>query len=188
MANELYIPNISLVNWDNLYDTLGVKEFVSFISSPQIQHGLLPAKIVFILFTVFFLAAIMYFYKNSTFIYYNYLQGFEEFADQPSGFRGINKRWKKILKRVDVGTESEYKLAIIEADDLLQETLEQKGYTGETFEQMLNSAQKNVRPGVEDILSAHEIRNSIVYHPDYKLDTEMAKILLANYDKAIKSV
>ena len=187
-ADKLYIPKISLFNWDSVYESLGIKDFISFISSPDIQSELLPVKVVFILFTILFLWAIIYFYINSSYIYYHYLQGFGEFvSSQPRGAYEINKRWKKILKRTENNSESGYKLAVVEADDLLHQVLEEKGFKGETFEELVNSSKKTI-PNVEDVLSDHVIRNSIVHDSDYKLDIEIAKRILDNYEKAIKKV
>lgn len=188
MTSELYIPNISLFKWDDVYDSLGIKDFVYFISSPDIQSELLPIKVVFILFTILFLWAIIYFYINSSYIYYHYLQGFGDFAhNQQGGAYEANKRWKKIVKKTEDNSESGYKLAIVEADDLMHEILEDKGLEGENFEELINSGKKTI-PNFEDILSGHIIRNSIVYDPDYKLDIELAKKVLNSYEKAIKKV
>lgn len=178
-----------IMSWEQIYDFLGIKDFVDFISSSELQSQLLPVKVVFILFTLFFLGAVIYFYIKSSYIQYHFLQDMVEFFSwQPYGLRQINKRWQKVMKKIEVATETEYKMAVIEADDLLYEMLEERGYAGETFEQLLDSAGQKILPSVKDILSAHEIRNSIVYQPDYKLDAEVAKGILDNYEKAIKNV
>ena len=177
------------MSWEYIYNLLGITDFIYFISSPIIQEVLLPIKIVFILFTIFFFVAVIYFYTNSSYIQAHFLQDTMEFISwQPYGLRQINKRWQQITDMIGVGNESEYKLAIIEADDLLYKTLEDNGYVGESFEELLDSAQKKILPGLEDILSAHEIRNAIVYDTDYKLSIEMAKKILADYEKAIKNL
>ena len=43
-----------MVTWEQLYDLLGVREFIYFISSPSIQDQLFGVKLVFIFFAVFF--------------------------------------------------------------------------------------------------------------------------------------
>jgi len=144
--------------------------------------------VVFICFTIFFFCAIIYFYINSSYIYYHFLQGFTDFISlRPSGVRDINRRWKKIIKRIEAGSENGYKLAITEADDFLNQILEEKGSEGETFEELVNSSKKII-PNFEDVLSAHIIRNSIVHNPDYKLDSENAKKILSDYESAIKNI
>ncbi len=175
------------MTWESIYDFLGIKDFIYFISSSELQHTLLPVKLVFIGFSIFFFIAVIYFLLNSSYLNYHFLEDTVEFFSwQPYGLRQIAKRWQKIMKKTEGGSESDYKLAIIEADDLLYKTLEDKGYRGETFEQLLSNAEKKIMPSPEEILSAHAIRNSIVYDFDYKLDIEVAKGLLRQYEKAIK--
>jgi hypothetical protein len=120
---------------------------------------------------------------------YNVLEDVVEFFSwQPYGSGRINKVWNKIVKRIDGGNENEYKLAIIEADNFFQKILEENGVKGENFEELIENSNKKVLTNYEDILSAHNTRNFIVYNPDYKLDLETAKKILNDYEKAIRNV
>src|SRR3989344_3110450 len=109
-----------MLTWDQLYNYLGVQEFIYFISSPSIQETLFPVKIVFIFFTAVFFCAVIWLYVNSSYIQYQFLQDTAEFFSQDAyGLGKINKSWKKIKKRLESDAESELKLAVIEADDFL---------------------------------------------------------------------
>jgi len=177
-----------MMSWEQLYDYFGIRDFIYFISSFAIQDQLLPAKIVFILFTLFFLVAVIYFYAKSSYLKYNFLEDVVEFFSwQSYGSREANKHWQKIAKIIESGNESQYKLAIVEADDFLYKTLEDRGYEGDTFEELLENSRKKMLPEFEDILFAHQIRNSIIYDSDYKLDLEVARRVLNSYEKAIKN-
>jgi len=130
---------------------------------------------------------VLYFYVNSSYLTYLFFQDVVDFFSwQSYNIKALNKRLKKIIKKTELGTESGYKLAIAEADDLLWQILEDKGYEGETFEQLIENTSRKVRINAEDILQAHAMRNSIVYDPQYKLESEKAKKTLADYEKAIK--
>ena len=177
------------MNWEQIYDYFGVKEFIYFISSPIIQEKLFAVKLVFIFFTVFFLAAVFYFYFNSTYLQYQFLQDTAEFFSwQPYGLRGINKRWNRIIKRTESGEESDYKFSLIEADEFLYQVLEERGFEGETFEELAEKAGRRIIPNFDEIMAAHIVRNSIVYDPDYKLEAEAAKRMLSTYESAIKNI
>jgi len=177
------------MSWETIYNLLGIKDFIYFISSPSLQDTLFPIKVVFVFFTMFFLAAIIYFMVNSSYLKYQFFEDVTEFFSwQAYGLREIANRWKKIQSKADTGSESEYKLALIEADDFLSETLEERGFTGKTFEELVNNAGKIVLPNLEEILSIHETRNSIVYNPDYKIDLDQVKKILAIYEAAIKNI
>ncbi len=177
-----------MITWDSIYNLLGIKNFIYFITSPGVQDMLFPMKLVFVAFAVFFFCAVMYFYINSSYVQYQFLQDIVEFFSwQPYGIREINKRWKKIMTKVDSGAESDYNLAIIEADDFLQQILDEKGYEGKTFEELINNAGRNILPNFQEILGFHNVRNSIVHNPNYKLELEEAKKILSVLEKAIKN-
>jgi putative lipase involved disintegration of autophagic bodies len=81
-----------------------------------------------------------------------------------------------------------YKRSSASSKAILYKVLEDKGYQGETFEEMLESAKRKLMPSFEEITAAHEVRNAIVYNPDYKFDAESAKKIFSNYEKAIKNL
>lgn len=112
----------------------------------------------------------------------------EFFSWQAYGQREMSKQWSKIKKRIESGAESDYKLAIIDADDYLAEVLDNRGYDGETIEENIQKAGKMIAPILKDVLGAHEIRNSIVYDPDYKLSVDEAKKVLDIYESAVNSI
>ncbi len=177
------------MSWEDLYNLLGVKDFIYFISSPELQDMLFPVKLVFVAFAMFFLAAVIYFMINSSWMQYKFLEDVTEFFSwQSYGLRQISKRWDRIKKRTEVDSESEYKLAIIEADDFLNEVLEDAGFEGKDFQEVIKKADRLVAPILSEIMSAHEVRNSIVYNPDYRLDTEQAKKMLRIYESAVNTI
>jgi hypothetical protein len=97
----------------------------------------------------------------------------------------IGKKWKKILKRLEKGDEAEAKLAIIEADDFLNEILGRMGYQGETLEEKLKKVKKTILPNLDEIAQAHKIKSDIVHDPSYFLTFEQAKKVLEIYERAL---
>lgn len=177
------------MSWEALYNFLGITDFIYFISSPQIQDMLFPVKLVFVTFAMFFLAAVIYFMINSSWLQYKFLEDVTEFISwQSYGLREISKNWAKIKRRIESGAESDYKLAIIEADDFLANLMDDRGFEGKDFEETIKSAGKLLSPVMGEIMSAHEVRNSIVYNPDFKLDAEQVKKVLDIYESAVNTV
>ena len=177
------------MTWESIYNFFGIKDFIYFISSPQLQDMLFPAKIVFIFCAVFFLVFVIYFMLNSSWLQYKFLEDVSEFFRwQAYGQRQANKQWDRIKKRIESGAESNYKLAIIDADDLLAEALDRRGYEGKDFKETVDKAGKIIGSILEDVLGAHEIRNSIVYNPDFKISADRAKKVLATYESAVKNI
>jgi len=177
------------MNWDSIYNFFGIKDFIYFISSSQLQDYLFPVKLIFVAFAMFFLAGVIYFMINSSWLQYKFLEDVTEFFSWKSyGLREISKRWAKIKKRIESGAESDYKLAIIEADDFLSEVMQDSGFGEDNFEESVKVAGRLLSDKSGEILSAHEIRNSIVYNPDFKLSAEQAKKILDIYESAVNSV
>ena len=176
-------------NWERLYDVLGARSFIDFINAPSIQDTLLPIKIIFILFGAFFFCAVIYFYANSSYLKYKFMQDMSEFFSwQAYGLKEVNKKWKAIMKKVSLASEKNYKLAILEADDFLFEEMQDAEFKGGTFEEMAENAGKRVMTNWQDVLEAHKVRNLIVHETNYKLDLVQAKKILDDYNKAIKSI
>lgn len=177
------------MTWESIYNFLHIKDFIYFISSSQIQDLLFPVKIVFIFCAVFFLVFLIYFTMNSSWLQYKFLEDVAEFFSwQAYGQKEISRRLIKIKKRTESGAESDYKLAIIDADDYLGDVLERGGYEGKNFEESLQKASRLIGSISQDLLEAHEIRNSIVYNPNYKLSTSQTKKVLDVYEDAIKTI
>jgi membrane-anchored protein YejM (alkaline phosphatase superfamily) len=126
---------------------------------------------------------------NSSWLQYKFLEDVTEFFSwQAYGQREMSKQWDKIKKRTESGAESDYKLAIIDADDLLAEVLDNRGYDGENIEESIKKAGKLIAPILDSLLKAHEIRNSIVYNPDFKLSVQEAKKVLDTYESAVNNI
>jgi len=112
----------------------------------------------------------------------------EFFTFKPYGIPKFSKKWEKIIKRFERGSESEIKLAILEADDLLNEILERMGYSGETLGEKLKRVKKTVLPSLEEILEVHKIKSDIVHDPSYFLNFEQAKKILEIYKKVLSDL
>ena len=166
-----------------------VQKIIYYITLPDLQEKLFLAKVIFIFFTLAFLTGVIYFVVKSSYLEIQIVRDLTEFFTwKPYGFIRLKKSWEKIQKRVVTGSESEYKVAIIEADNLLNATLEKRGYKGKNFEERIGQVEKDTLSNPEEVLGAHKIRNFIVYDPDYKLDLDEAKKTLKIYEEAIQNI
>ncbi len=177
------------MTWDSFYNFLHIKGFIYFISSSQIQDMLFPIKLIFVFFAFFFLIFVIYFMLNSSWLQYKFLEDVTEFFSWKAyGQRQISRQLGKIRKRTESGTESDYKLAIIDADDFLAQVLDNGGYEGKDFDESARKAEKLLQSSLDDILKAHQTRNSIVFNPDFKLSADQAKKVLDIYESAVKNI
>lgn len=161
-------------------------DIIQFILYPKFEGWLLVIKIIFLYFSVVFLWWIIWALINTSWLRRLFLQDLIEFLTfKPYGVEKFKKQWQKIKKRAEGGLEAELKLAIIEADSLLDEALERSGYQGESLGEKLNKVTTDILPSLEEIRKAHGIRNNIVHDPTYRIDPEEIKKYLAIYEKAL---
>jgi len=100
--------------------------------------------------------------------------------------RRLLKAWKQIQKRLKIGSEAQLKLAIIEADKILDEILKKSGYQGENMSDRLKQITPAQISNIEEIWQAHKIRNRIVHEPDFSISRNEAKNILEIYKKAFQ--
>jgi hypothetical protein len=105
-----------------------------------------------------------------------------EFENTVEGER--KTQWEIILGHVNSTNSSEWKLAIIEADSILDNILKEVGYEGDTLSDRLKAA------GDGDIIQqaweAHKIRNQIAHNGDVELTHREAKRVVGLYENVFK--
>jgi hypothetical protein len=160
---------------------------IQFLANPQFTGIFLIIKITFILISFLFLIGIILILKYSNWLRFRYFMDLAEVATyRPYGTKKVNKEWAKILARLETGNEDEYKLAIIEADSMLDEFLKRMGYAGETLGEKLKLLTASIIPSIDSLWEAHRIRSDIVHDPDYRISMEEARRVLAIYEQAFR--
>lgn len=177
------------MSWEQVYNFFGIKELIYFISDPRIQDMLFPVKLVFACFSTGMFILIIYFMMNSSWLQYKFLEDVTEFfAWQSYGLREVSRRLARIKKRTESGSDADYKLAIIDLDDFLNEVFDYRGYEGKTFEDSVKKAGRLIMPSQDEVIQAHQTRNSIVYNPNFNLSQDQAKKIMTIYESAINSI
>jgi len=96
------------------------------------------------------------------------------------------KKLLKIRKRLDSGRESQYKIAIIEMDDLINELLGKLGYAGENMAERLEKIAPGEIEHKEQLREAHELRNQIIHDGSIRIDENLAKDTIEKFEKFIQ--
>ncbi|MFH0814680.1 MAG: hypothetical protein V1902_01115 [Candidatus Falkowbacteria bacterium] len=97
----------------------------------------------------------------------------------------IQRRWNEICGMVKVRKEMNYKLAVIEADKLLDHILKAMNFQGDTMGDRLKLAIYRF-PKLRKVVWAHRVRNQIVHEVNYSLRYGVARLLLKLYKNALK--
>ncbi|MDP3947136.1 MAG: hypothetical protein Q8Q41_00395 [bacterium] len=98
------------------------------------------------------------------------------------------KAWQQVEWRMGVGDEAQVKLAVIEADKILDEILKMAGLTGETMADRLKKLTSAQLSNIESVWQVHKIRNRIVHEPDYHLAHADAVYAINIYRVALKEL
>jgi len=166
-----------------------MNDLIASIVFPKTEGIFLYLKIIFIIITLVFFGSIIFLLLKNTWLKRRFLEDLIEITTyRPFGVKKTFKQWTKISKRLETKKEAEYKLAIIEADSLLNDILEKMGYKGEMIGERLKQLDSTALPNVEELWQAHKTRNNVVYDPDYHLTFDQAKKTVAIYEKALRDL
>lgn len=98
-----------------------------------------------------------------------------------------NARWVKTLGFLFSQHESDWKLAVIEADSMLEELMSQLGFIGETLGEKLKSANQGNFRNLTTAWEVHTIRNRIAHEGvAYELSQHEAKRVIALYEQIFR--
>ena len=166
-----------------------ILEILSRINSSELQAQLWWIKIPFFVITGFFISIIIIALTRTPYINLSSIGDAVELVTfRPFGFPKVRRRWQKVMQRLDSDDASEHKLAIIEADALLDEMLKKMKLAGDSIEERLEKISPFMIASVEELKIAHQKRNSIVYDVDYRLNPQEARRILLSYQKAFEEL
>ena len=77
--------------------------------------------------------------------------------------RDTNPRWHYILTLIESPNDSDWRVAVIEADSMMEEVLKEKGLSGETVSELLEGAKESGYTHIQDAWDAHSVRNEIAH-------------------------
>lgn len=98
------------------------------------------------------------------------------------------KRWEDIMRRVEQGLESDWRLALIEADTLVDEVFKKIGFEGDSLGERLQTVSPQELRSIVELREAHQIRNRVVHTPGYKISREEAGRALSKYQKVLEEL
>ncbi|MHB1330847.1 MAG: hypothetical protein ACYCY6_02665 [Minisyncoccota bacterium] len=106
-------------------------------------------------------------------------------AEEP--VQNKNERWEHAVAHLNSANASDWRLAIIEADVMLDELLRAKGYHGDSIGEMLKGVDKSDILTLDSAWEAHKIRNEIVHSGSgYELNERDAKRAMSHYEAVFR--
>lgn len=166
-----------------------INDIISFIFNPAFTGWLLFLKILLIILSLILSGFIIFVLIKTSWLKRMLIWDIVEFFSfRPYGIRKVEKDWAKITARLETDLESEWKLATIEADSILNDILMKMGFAGETLGERLDRLTIATLPNLQQIREAHKIRNNIVHDPDYRVSLDEAKMAVGIYEQALRDL
>lgn len=117
-------------------------------------------------------------------IYHEQLHHAEEEFARIYGGHKENARYEAIEQHVASDNPNDWRLAIIEADIVLEELLDQRGFHGTTIGDRLKSASHATLHTLDDAWEAHKVRNNIAHRGgDFILTKRVAQETITRFQR-----
>jgi hypothetical protein len=98
-----------------------------------------------------------------------------------------NEKWERVITHLNSVNSADWRLAVIEADIMLDELLKTLGYIGESLGDRLKAVEKSDMLTLDNAWDAHRIRNQIAHQgADFPLSEREAKRAIALYESVFK--
>lgn len=116
---------------------------------------------------------------------YNVFIGFRKIPDVGLDHSlKVTKEWENIVKRLEAKDEANHKLAVIEADKLLDTVLKKLTIPGSTMGERLKAIPVSQLPSIDNVWQVHKLRNHLVHTTEFVLTDNKAKQAIAIYKQA----
>jgi len=94
-----------------------------------------------------------------------------------------NPRWERIMDLVNTETSSEWKVAVIEADKLLEEMINYLPIQGENLGDKMKKIDRSDFLTLDDAWEAHKVRNRIAHEPGFEISQHEARRVIGLFKK-----
>lgn len=99
----------------------------------------------------------------------------------------VNPKWQKILTHIESLNENDWKLAIIEADIMLDDILNKLSLPGDTMGDKMKAVEKSDFNTIDLAWEAHKIRNQIAHEgSDFTLTQHEVRRVIGLYESIFK--
>lgn len=97
-----------------------------------------------------------------------------------------NRDWDKIIKYLESDSPSDWKLAILEADSMLDKLVKKMNYPGESLGERLQAIEPSDFTTLNDAWEAHKVRNKIAHEHSFNLTKREVKRIIGLYENVFE--
>ncbi len=159
---------------------------LDYLATPDFARIILAAKIIGWLIIIFFITLIIILLKRSDAGWW--IRERRVARDAVYGTQIVGKKWREILIRLELGDDANMKLAVLEADNIVDDILKKMALPGRNFEERLRQFEQQELPSLSLLWEAHGVRDKIVKDPNFQISKDEAKRALEGYEAALKDL
>lgn len=104
----------------------------------------------------------------------------------PTG--ALRTRWQAVMARMESPHEADWKLAVIDADKLVDDALARSGYAGDSFGDRLMNIDAGALASLDGLWWAHKVRNRLAHEMDYFLRYTEARQAMGYYEQTLQEL
>jgi hypothetical protein len=150
-----------------------VQKFLSFYNSFKVFSFLLSVALAFV---------VAHLVRNINKIRAEERKELYPEKEQETAEEVANYKWQRVVDHLDSENMSDWKLSILEADNILDEMLSKMGYHGDTIGDKLKQVEKSDFTTIDKAWEAHKTRNLIAHEgSDYVLTKKEAVRIIELY-------
>lgn len=172
-----------------------ISDFFSGSSmSYEIKTSIAVFKFLFITITLTFIVFGVWFKTKAGFYtelrmkYRFYLKGQKQEPATKVPAKELENYWNQLIGRLNMNDDTQWKLAIIEADNLFDHVLTLLGYEGESLGEKLKKVNPENLRCIDEVWRAHKTRNMLVHETSFQLSYREAEKTVGIYEKALKEL
>lgn len=180
----------SLSLWDRFFGT-GQTTVATDLTASTLTSSIL-------MFLTYFFAVLALIFAGM--IFFSYLRWKEELAIAKQKYNSAYKppvtveppqykhpRWSTVLAHAESLNQPEWRLAILEADTMLAELLDKRGYEGLSIGEQLKNADPERFKTLQDAWTAHKVRNQIAHEGSaFNLTERETRRVIALYERVFR--
>ncbi|MEA2092366.1 MAG: hypothetical protein U9P61_00055 [Patescibacteria group bacterium] len=169
-------------------------DFIEFLTNPEkfppvVYDIYQMARVFFIFLSIILIVAFLFLTSKSKYFNYSFK---EEFTERREGVPYVDVKLKgdieEMISQAQEEEETERRLAVIEADDLVSDALFQMGHKGENIVEQTKNLTEEIIPNIEELKKAHLKRKEIIESPEVKLSEEEALNTVLIYKETLKEL
>jgi hypothetical protein len=143
-------------------------------------------QIISVILTLLFIAAIIYVLIETGYLALRIDRIQDVVLKTDTSKKRMQSSWDDIEQHFFAGDDNDLKIALIEADHLLNEALRGAGVVGKELGDRLKKVTPEQLPNVEEVWQAHKVRNRIAHEAGFVLKRDLAERALTVYETALK--